>query len=162
MLFVTVPAIFYLVMAIMFLPAVFFVGGIAYVIPKLFIPKSSGESFWFILFMGLHLLVYTGVYYGISVLLAKSITLIKAWQARVCLLAVICSSLFFLTQFRIYGGGGHGPIRWRTLYQLWTELNRSYGAGTVQIIYAMTIILLCGYLWLHNRKHKIRDGSEAA
>ena len=148
-------------MAVMFVPAVFFVGGIGYVIPKLFIPKSNGESFAFILIMGIHLLVYIGIYYGISVLLAKVISPIKGWLGKISIILVLGSSLAFMTQFRIYGGGGHGPIRWRTLFELSTELNRSYGAGTVQIVYGATIIILCGFLWLGNRKGKCKNSSEA-
>ena len=148
-------------MAVMFMPAVYFVGGIGYVIPKLFIPKSSGESFSFILIMGIHLLGYIGIYYGISVLLAKVISLMKGWLAKISIILVLGSSLVFMTQFRIYGGGGHGPIRWRTLFELSTEVNRSYGAGTVQIVYGVTIIMLCGFLWLGNRKGKCKNPSEA-
>ena len=153
----TVPSLFFLVMAVMFFPAVFFVGGIVYAIPKLFNPKSVGETFWFIFFMGVHLLIYAGVYYGISVLLARGIARIRGCVGRGLTMLAVCSSLIALTRFKIYGGGGHGPIRWQTLFELSADLNRSYGEGTVQIIYGATGLLLCGCLWFRNRRSKPKE-----
>ena len=63
----TAPAMLFLVMAVMFMPAIFFVAGIAYVIPKAFSPGSTGESLTFIVILGVHALVYAGLYYVVSV-----------------------------------------------------------------------------------------------
>lgn len=149
----TIPAMFFLVMAVMFMPAVFFVAGIGYVIPKLFIPGHATESFWFIAILSIHVLVYAGIYYGLSVMVAKVITMIKNRAARLCTLVALSLGLVFMTQFPIYGGGGHGPIKWLSLAEFLLELNKSYGPGTVQIVYGFAI-LLCGIL-LFRKTRKI-------
>ena len=78
--------------------------------------------------------------------MAKAITLVKNIRVRNSIVAVICIGLVSLTQFPIYGGGGHGPMRWYTLTGLIAETNRTYGSGTFQLVYAVTIILLIGIL----------------
>ena len=40
----TAPAMLFLVMAVMFMPAIFFVAGIGYVIPKAFVPGYTTEK----------------------------------------------------------------------------------------------------------------------
>ena len=81
----TAPAMLFLVMAVVFIPAIFFVGGIVYVIPKAFIPAHTTESLSFIVIFSIHALVYAGLYYGVSVLLAKVITRIKGRVVRNCI-----------------------------------------------------------------------------
>ena len=125
----TAPAMLFLVMAVMFMPAVFFVAGIGYVIPKAFSPGHFGESLSFIVILGIHALVYAGLYYGVSVLFAKAVTLIKRRLIRNCIVGVFCIGVVFMTRFPIYGGGGHGPFRWHPLSKLLREYNKSYGAG---------------------------------
>jgi hypothetical protein len=147
----TIPAMFFLVMAVMFMPAVFFVAGIGYVIPKLFTSGHATESFWFIVILSIHVLVYAGIYYGLSVMVAKAITMINNRVARLCTLVALSLGLVFMTQFPIYGGGGHGPIKWLSLTEFLIDLNKSYGAGTVQIVYG-TAILLCGILLFRKPK----------
>ncbi|MFH1076583.1 MAG: hypothetical protein V1753_07055, partial [Pseudomonadota bacterium] len=104
----TIPAMFFLFMAVMFMPAVFLVAGIGYVIPKLFISGYATESLWFIAILSTHVLVYALLYYGISVIVANAITMIKNWVARLGTLVALSLGLVFMTQFPIYGGGGHG------------------------------------------------------
>jgi hypothetical protein len=147
----TIPAMFFLVMAVMFMPAVFFVAGIGYVIPKLFIFGHANESLWFIAILSIHVLVYAGIYYVISVMVARAITMIKNQVARLCTLVALSLGLVFMTQFPIYGGGGHGPIKWISLTEFLIDINKSYGAGTVQILYG-TVILLCGILLFRKPK----------
>jgi len=150
----TAPAMLFLVMAVMFMPAVFFVAGIDYVIPKAFSPGHTSESLAFIVILGIHALVYAGLYYGVSVLFAKAVTMIKRRFVRNCIVAAFCMGLLFMTQFPIYGGGGHGPIRWHPLSKLFGDFNKSYGAGTVEIVYGATILLLCGILLIRKLKKK--------
>ncbi len=140
----TAPAMLFLVMAVMFMPAIFFVAGIGYVIPKALSPGHTGESLTFIVILGLHALVYAGTYYGVSVLFAKAVTLIKRRLIRNCIVALFCAGLVFMTRFPIYGSGGHGPMRWHPLSKLLDDFNKSYGAGTVEIVYGASILLLCG------------------
>jgi glucan phosphoethanolaminetransferase (alkaline phosphatase superfamily) len=140
----TAPAMLFLVMAVMFMPAIFFVAAIGYMIPKAFSPGHTAETLSFIVIFGIHALVYAGLYYGVSVVLAKAITLIKGRFIRNCVIAAFCLGLVFLTQFPVYGAGGHGPMRWYPLSKLLDDFNNSYGAGTVEIVYGAAILLLCG------------------
>jgi hypothetical protein len=153
----TVPALLYLFMAVMVAPAIFFVAGIGYVIPKAFTPGHFRESFWFIVILGVHIFVYFGLYYVLSVILAKLITLIKRRLVRNCLVAIICSGLLFLTQFSVYGGGGHSSVHWYTLAQLFDELNQYYGTGAVQIVYGVAILLFFGILSFPKINKKIKN-----
>lgn len=153
----TVPAMFFLFVAVMFVPAIFFVTGIAYMIPKVFAPGHFRESLGFIVILGVHIMVYFGLYYGVSVIVAKLITLFKGRLVRNCAVATICSGLLFLTQFSIYGGGGHGPMHWYTLAGLFEELNKSYGIGAAQIVYGAVILLFLGILLFPTLNKKIKD-----
>lgn len=146
MLSLTVPTIYFLFMAVMFVPAIFFVAGIGYVIPKVFSFRHFGESMAHIGILGVHALIYFGLYYGVSAIVAKVITLIKGRIIRNCIVVAIFLALMFVTQFPIYGGGGHGPMHWFTLFQLFGEINKSYGPGAVQIVYGAALILLFGIL----------------
>ena len=152
----TAPAMLFLVMAVMFMPAIFFVAGIAYVIPKAFSPGHLSESLSFIVILGIHALVYAGLYYVVSVLFAKAVTLIKRRLVRNCIVAVFCTGLVLITRFPIYGGGGHGPIRWQPLSSLLGDFNKSYGTGTVEIIYGAAILLLCGTMLIRKLKKSRR------
>jgi hypothetical protein len=142
----TVPTLFFLFVVVMFVPAIFFVAGVGYVIPKVFTSGHFGESLGFIAILGVHALIYFGLYYGVSVIVAKLISLIKGRLIRNSIVVAICSGLVFLTQFPVYGSGGHGPMYWYTLSQLFGELNKSYGTGAVQIVYGAAILLLFGIL----------------
>ena len=137
----TVPALLFLFVVVMLFPAVFFLAGIGYMIPKAFYSGHVGETFNFILIFGIHAFIYFGLYYVISVMMAKAITLVKNIRVRNSIVAVICIGLVSLTQFPIYGGGGHGPMRWYTLNGLIAETNRTYGSGTFQLVYMVAIIL---------------------
>jgi hypothetical protein len=59
-------------------------------------------------------------------------------------LTFICFALMVMSQFPVYGSGRHGPMRWYPLWELFADLNRSYGAGSVEIVYGSTILLFCG------------------
>ena len=155
----TVPAMLFLVMAIMFMPAIFFAAGIGYVIPKAFMPGQTTESLSFIIILGLHTLVYAGLYYGVSVLIAKAISMIKMRFVRNCILVAFCLGLVVVTQFPVYGGGGHGPVRWQSLPELLGGFNKSYGTGSVEIVYGATILLMCGIILIG--KFKKNRGANA-
>jgi hypothetical protein len=142
----TVPTVLFLFVVVMFVPAIFFVAGIGYVFPKVFTSGHFGESLGYIAILGVHALIFFGLHYGVSVIVAKLTSLIKKPLARNCIVAAICSGLVFLARFPIYGGGGHGPVYWYTLSQLFDELNKSYGTGAVQIVYGAAILLLLGIL----------------
>ena len=150
----TAPAMLFLVMAVMFMPAVFFVAGVVYVIPKAFIPAHTTESLSFIVMLGIHALVYGGLYYGVSVLLAKVISPIKRRFVRNCIVAAICLGLMVLTQFPVYGSGGHGPMRWFSLAEFFSDINESYGTGTVEIVYGAAILLLGGMVLIRKLRKK--------
>ena len=98
-------------------------------------------------------LVYTVIYYGISVILAKAVAMIKNRVARLCTLVALILSLIFITQFRVYGSGGEGPIKWISLTEILIDINKSYGAGTVQIVYGTAICLCLILLFRKPKKH---------
>lgn len=152
-LFLTIPALLFLGMAVMFMPAVFFVAGIGYVISKLFKPGPVNESLVFIAILSIHVLIYAGIYYGISVIVAKAITVIKNRVARLCTLVALILSLVLMTQFPIYGSGGEGPIKWVSLTKILIDINKSYGAGTVPIVYGTAICLCLILLFRKPKKH---------
>ncbi len=149
----TIPAMLFLVMAVMFMPAVYFVVGIGSVISKLFKPGPANESLVFIAILGIHVLVYAGIYYGISVMVAKAITLIKNRVARLSTLLAFCLGLVLMTQFRIYGSGGESRIKWVSLTEILTDMNKSYGAGIVPIVYGTAICLCLILLFRKPKKH---------
>ncbi len=148
----TVPAVFFLVMVVMFMPAVFFVAGIGYVIPKLFAAGSVGESMSFIVIMGVHALIYAALYYGLSVAIARALHLIRSQLARVIAVAAVCLGLGSVTLFPVYGAGGHGPTRWFTLVEFLTDVNKSYGTGSAQLVYGTAILLLSVFLFFKMRR----------
>lgn len=155
----TVPAVFFLVMVVMFMPAVFFVAGIGYVIPKLFAAGSVGESMSFIVIMGVHALIYAALYYGLSVAIARALHLIRSQVARVIAVAAVCMGLGSVTLFPVYGAGGHGPMRWFTLVEFLTDVNKSYGTGSVQLVYGAAILLLAVFLfWKMRRGNRVQPG----
>ena len=150
----TVPAMLFFVMAFMFMPAIFFIAGIGYVIPKLFRAGSIGESMSFIVILGVHALIYTAIYYGISVVIAKVIDLIKSRAARWVAVAIVCLGFGATALFPVYGGGGHGPMYWYTLAEFLADMNRSYGTGSAQIVYGAVIFVLSVYLLRQYRRNR--------
>ena len=152
----TAPAMLFLLMVVMFVPAIFFVAGAGYVVPKVFTPGHTGESLGFMAILGVHVLIYFGLYYGISALVAKAITLVKGRLMRNAIVVAICLGCVFLTQFSVYGGGGHRPIRWSPLPHVLGEVNQMYGTGTVGIVYGAAILLLIGILLFPKLKSKRR------
>ena len=61
-----------------------------------------------------------------------------------------CKSGDFVLMF----ASGHGPIRWHPLMKLFNDFNQSYGAGTVEIVHAISV------LPLPKLKKKTRAGLE--
>jgi hypothetical protein len=133
----------FLVQVVMFIPAIFFVAGMAVVIPKIFSSGHTTESLWFTIFLGAHALIYAGVYYVVSLLVAKAVIRIRGKLARNVVLGIFFLGLLCLTLQPVYGGGGHGPMRWDTLIGMLAELNKSYGNGAVEVVYGSAILLLC-------------------
>ena len=150
----TVPAILFLVVVVMIMPAVFFFPGIGYSFFKLFKGGSIGETLSFVVIFGGHALVYTALYYALSVVIARLINLIGNNAVRVCTVAVLCLALAAITQFPVYGGGGHGPMRWHNLAALLAEVNKSYGAGSAQLVYGAAVLLVAGFLLRHHFRKK--------
>lgn len=152
----TVPAMFFLFVVVMFVPAAFFVAGIGYVLPKLFTAGHAAESLSFIVLLGVHALFYAALYYGVSVVIARGICLMKARPARISAVTLLCLAAVMLTQFPVYGGGGHGPMHWYTLAQLAAEVNNSYGSGSVPFLYGTAALLISGLL-ISNWRRKYRS-----
>ena len=152
LLMLVAPSLLFLVMAIMFVPAIFFAAGIVYMIPKALVPSQTMETLTFIGFFGVHLLVYAGVYYLLSVIGAKLLFLVRNPTTRNTAFAVVCLGVMSMALLPVYGGGGHGPIRWNTLLDVFHELNRDYGPYTVLVVYGSYIV--CVAALLGYRKHR--------
>jgi hypothetical protein len=86
-------------------------------------------------------------------MVAKAITMIKNRVARLCILVALSLGLVFTTQFPIYGGGGEGPIKWVSLTEFLIDINKSYGAGTVPIVYGIAICLCVILLFRKPKKN---------
>ena len=52
----------------------------------------------------------------------------------------------------VYGAGGHGPMKWRTLLALLQEMNQEYGPFTVAIVYGA--YALCFGLLLYRKRRR--------
>lgn len=136
-LFLTVPSMLFMVQAVIFLPAIFFVGGLFVSLSK--IPQQGiSEPIIFVVFLGVHLLIYFAVYYVISILTAKVISRIRSVNIRHITVFSVLICLGILTLLPIYGGGGHGPIRWGSLL---FSVGKDYGTKALIIIYLPAIIL---------------------
>ncbi len=146
------PSVLFLLVVIMFMPSVFFVAGVIYMIPKLFVSGHTAETLSFMLIFGLHALIYTGIYYVLARLLATGIMKLRSNAGKICAVIMLLIGLGSVTLLPIYGGGGHGPIRWRTLVALLQELSRSYGEISLLMVYAFSIALLGSYLFVMRKK----------
>ena len=142
------PAVLFLIMLIMFMPAVFFAAGTIYMIPKLFVSGHTAETLSFMLIFSLHALIYSGIYYVVARVLATGIMKLRSNAGKICTVVMLLIGLGSLTFLPIYGGGGHGPIRWRTLMAMLQELSHSYGATALIMVYAVSIILLGLFLFV--------------
>ncbi len=151
-LFLTAPALLFLVQVVMFIPAIFFAAGILFMIPKAVVSSSSMETLTFIGIFGVHLLIYAAIYMLISMVVAKLLSLIANSITRIAAFALVCLGFASVALFPVYGGGGHGPsYRGRLLY-VFQEVNRDYGSNTVVIVYGACI--LCVTAWSAYRKHQ--------
>jgi hypothetical protein len=130
-----------------FLPA-----GIVYLIAKMFASGHFTESLSFAIIFGIHTLVYGGLFYLVSVVMAKAIAFIDRRLVRSCLTGAFCLGMVAVTRLPLYGGGGHGPMQWHPLAKILDDFNRSYGAGTVEIVYGISVLLLCAILLLPKLK----------
>jgi hypothetical protein len=153
-LFLTVPAMLFLVQAVIFLPAIFFLAGIIVAASKMFSGKF-GEPLVFIAFLGVHVLIYIGIYFGISVALAKGISMIRSSKARNIIVSILVLGLGTLTQLPVYGGGGHGPIRWGSLS---SAIGKSHGPHAVLMVYIPAIVVVLLFLILRRYKSSKSTG----
>jgi len=156
-LLLTVPAMFFLVQVVMFFPAIFFVAGIMFMVPKALIHLKT-ETLWFIAIFGIHILVYFGIYYLVSIIVAKLISIIRSDTFEKIVVGAILLVLVVITQLPVYGSGGHGPIEWVTLSEFLTDLNKSYGKFTVITVYGCTVLFIGFFIFwrrnIHRRKIK--------
>lgn len=153
-LFLTVPAMLFLVQAVMFFPAIFFAAGILFLIKKIIITLGSHDTIPFLVIFVIHFLIYFGIYYLISVIAAKLISKIKSASVKKVIVATILIGLVIVTQLSVYGGGGHGPMEWVTLSEFLADLNKSYGKFTVVAVYGCTAVLI-GSILVLKRYRKI-------
>lgn len=152
-LMLTAPSVLFLFVVVLFVPAVFFPAGMVVVAGKLLTTGNIGETVSFLTILGFHILAFGGFYYGLAYLCARAITMATHWWVQTGITAGVCAGLVGMTQLPIYGGGGHGPIRWVTLFQLWQEISRDYGAWAVPIVYGAAVAITVGLIGRRTRKN---------
>ena len=151
------PALLFLVMAFMFIPAIFFAAGIFYMIPKAVDPSRASETLVFIGYFGVHFLIYVGIYNLISMVCAKLLFLIRNPIKRNVAFAVVCLGVASVALLPVYGSGGHGPVTWNTLLDVFQEVNRDYGPYTVVMVYGLSLICFAAVLlYRKRRRNRIR------
>jgi hypothetical protein len=157
-LFLFAPALLFMVMAVRFMPAIFFAAGIFAMIPKVAVPAHTSETLVFLAFFGVHLLVYVGLYWLLSMVLAKILFLIRSPIARNALFVLLCLGVASLGLLPIYGSGGHGPMNWETLADVFKEVNDGYGRFSVATVYGAYFLGLAAVL-IHRkrRRDRVRD-----
>ncbi len=137
-LLLTVPAVLFLIQVVFFVPAIFFLAGIIGMVAK-FSSGSLGELGAFIAFFGVHLLVFGSLYYGLSVLLAKLISAVPSPAVRATIVVSLVLGLGTLILMPVYGGGGHQPVKWGTLFSL---LEPTYGPAVIPLVYVPSIAVV--------------------
>ena len=151
-LFLTAPAMLFMVQVVLFMPAIFIIAGILFMIVKTLSNLDHlGENLSFIVIFAIHLLFYSGIYYLISFILAKFISLIKSETARKMIVLALCLSVFGMTFLPLYGGGGHGPVELVNLPEYLQNINRSYGSATSAIVYGIVLLLVILKLIIRRR-----------
>lgn len=138
----TVPAMLFLVQAVMFFPAIFFAAGILFLIKKIIITLGSHDTIPFLIIFIIHFLIYFGIYYLISVIIAKLISKIQSGNVKKIVVAIILIGLVIITQLPLYGAGGHSPMQWVTLSGFLTDLNNTYGRFASLAVYGSTAIIV--------------------
>jgi hypothetical protein len=160
-LFLTTPALLFMVQAVILMPAVFMLGGILYMLPKIFAGGHTTETISFIGFFLFHLLCFSGLYWLVSWLLAKLLCLIKKPGARTLTSLFIAAGVASLAFFPVYGSGGHGPMRWTNLAGLCADFNRSYTLPVTLIVYGGSLGLFAFFFafnhWRISRRKKTAD-----
>lgn len=154
-LMLVAPALVFMVQAIFVVPPVFLIAGLVYMLKKTVISGFGMENMTFIAFLLIHLLIFGGLYWLLALVLGKLAKLTPRGAPRTCLLIALLVALAGLTQLSIYGGGGHGPARMGPLQHLLTELEQSYGTGSMLSVY-LTAAGLVGTtaVWRWRRKRK--------
>lgn len=157
-LFLFAPALLFMVMAVMFMPAIFFAAGIFAMIPKVAVPAHTSETLVFIGFFGVHLLVYVGLYWLISMVLAKILSLIRNPVARNVAFAAVFLGVASVGLFPVYGSGGHGPMTWETLLGVFKGVNDDYGPFSVATVYGAYFLGLAAVLIHRKRRRREKTG----
>lgn len=145
----------FLVQVVMFMPAVFLIAGVLFMIFKTINnPVHLGENLSFITIFVIHILIYSGIYYLLSFILAKLICLIQFDKAKKVIVLALCLCIVGITFLPIYGGGGHGPVEWVNLPEYLKSINSSYGSATSAIVYGTVLLLIILKLALDKRSAK--------
>jgi len=160
-LLLRLPAMLFLVAAVMFVPAVFFMAGMGYVFLKMLRHGNLGENLGFLAILAVPALVYAGLCYGLAAVAAKLIHLIRRPPVRWAIVAVLCLGLGLLAQVPVYGAGGHGPMHWQRQPALLGEIDRTYSAGSALAVYGATLLWLAGHRQWRRRvsPYAGRDGN---
>jgi hypothetical protein len=153
-LFLTVPALLFLVQVVMFLPAVFYLAGMLLSLGLAVVSGSVMQSLVIFTFLGIHVALQAGIYYLVAALAAKAIALIPWSAARNAAVAVICAGLAGLTLLPVYGSGGHGTMRWMTLQEALADLGKRRWAWVGMVVYGVVVLAVAAALFLRWRKER--------
>jgi len=155
-LLLTAPALLFLVQAFFVVPPVFLLAGLLYMLKKSVVSGFGMENLTFIAFFLIHLAIFGGLYWLVALVLGKVAKLAHRGAPRILLLLALLGGLTGLTQLPIYGGGGHSPARLGPLQHLLAELERSYGSGSMLVVYLTAAGLVGATLaWRRWRKKKM-------
>ena len=160
-LLLTVPAMLFLVQAVMFFPAIFFLAGIVFMVPKSLIHLGSHDTLTFLVIFVIHFFVYYGIYYLVSVIAAKLISIIQSGKVKKIVVATILVGLALITQFPVYGAGGHGPMKWLTLSEFLADLNKSYSTQAVITVIGFTVLLIASFIFWRKYRNSLKSKTPA-
>lgn len=153
-LFLTVPALLFLVQVVMFLPAVFYLAGMLLTLGLAVVSGSVMQSLVIFTFLGIHVAVQAGIYYLVAALAAKAIARIPWSAARNAAVAVICAGLAGLALLPVYGSGGHGPMRWMTLAAVLADLAKPRWAWVGMLVYGVAALAIAAALFRRWQKER--------
>ncbi len=155
-LFMTAPTLLFLVQVVFFLPAAFWMAGIFICIGKV-LSGQGAESLVFAFYLGVHAAVYFVLHYSLAALAAMLIWRLPRTGLRLTVLGALLLGLAALPWLPLYGGGGHGPIKWMSLFE---ALGPGYGRGSIPAVWGLFVLLvlaLCGAIRLKRAAGRLND-----
>jgi hypothetical protein len=110
----------------------------------------------FMLFFLVCFLITIGIWAVLAIILAKLVCLFKNAVIRNILTSAIVLGLLYLTTQPVYGGGGHGPMRWGTI----SNFTKSSGPEYWRQVFPATLLVTALHLLYRWKQlnHQTADG----